>query len=306
MSSSNSQIEYYSYPSDSNSNVTYLSKFFSDKEPFEPVAHYQGFFETMGDKRETLQLGCLVHLINDKEFSRRGFDLAKKAANETPYSPLPYVYIKELVSSDKSYIDEAYDFVKGVIAQRIDAYHVADLFYYLCANREGVDVIKDMKRLIEVKNKGFLPWRYMVQLCEEKGLIRELLDITEEYIKKDIFNNSAWSIRFTHFEAVSNVKSELSFVKEVLLDTPNNESAFNYIVSLVHKDNSILDEVDKLKNRLLDIYGEKLGPLRLMLFVASMMNDQEKIVYACEKISALDPIRVSYYNAVKSGKLKFV
>ncbi|KAK8826583.1 hypothetical protein WA538_006043 [Blastocystis sp. DL] len=96
---------------------------------------------------------------------------------------------------------------------------------------------------IQSDNKNIHSWTYRKWIVDTFGLFDGELEYTEskhisfisllEYIKIDIFNNSAWSYRFyvySHLHPTSqNLDKELGFVLSKLDEAPHNEAAWNYL-----------------------------------------------------------------------------
>ncbi|KAF9584271.1 hypothetical protein BGW38_007010 [Lunasporangiospora selenospora] len=164
-------------------------------------------------------------------------------------------------------------------------------------------------------SKNYHAWSYRQWVLRHFGAgswWEEEFDYIDELLTMDIRNNSAWNERFY---AVTNgpqglsdevIEREISYAKNKIERTPNNESPWSYLSGILKKAKVPYSDIKPfcegllslpranfspyLHSALLDIYEEEAKALKT---VESVNKAKEEAIILAER---LDTIRVKYWN----------
>ena len=111
------------------------------------------------------------------------------------------------------------------------------------------------------------------------------LEWTNEWIEKDVRNNSVWNFRFWVLDHVDfDVETEVKFVMDWIDRVPGNESTWNYLLGLTKK--------YKLSPL------EKHSTVPALQYQLEFADSEKKHTELKTKLMNLDPIRKSFYSTL--------
>ncbi|MES1905469.1 MAG: CAAX geranylgeranyltransferase alpha subunit, partial [Paramarteilia canceri] len=119
--------------------------------------------------------------------------------------------------------------------------------------------LRTMKEFAIKNPKNYMMWNYLSFLCEKIDKIEWLFTLTSDMIANDVFNNSAYSCRFSCLkklkelgkDIIANEKNFLINLVEKSSKDIKNLSLKNYINGYIiqFKDDSLL-EISQIKKQL--------------------------------------------------------
>lgn len=153
--------------------------------------------------------------------------------------------------------------------------------------------------MLDDDTKNYHVWSYRNWCCSHFKTYGEEMDFTGRFIKRDVYNNSAWSYRFSMLKHCDvDLNKELDYVLGKIEYVPQNISVWNYLKGLVQ----LLGTSDLLVKQLLEFskqYSEDCSFAYDFYTSMTQLSDnstsQDLSQMFC-KLSEMDPIRRPWYN----------
>ena len=278
---------------------------YSDISPLPRPKQIPGFFEVEYTKEYSELMGYFFALYQKREYSQRSLKLCNKIIEKYCTHNAAWTFKMDICKH------AGYD--PQTIQKELEDQIVADTkiysawnFYQWLIDNNKIDPIPLLNKVFEVEPKNFHAWSFSVWYAKRWNKEKEIYDLSLQEIEKDVFNNSAWNTRRVSGDGLGlDPNSEFDSAAEILLKTPHNESIRNFLFGLCEKDPNLVPKLDDLGRKLVEMDKDNYNGYRLLLFKASLDDNKQTINSLCDELIRTDPIRVNYYNLVKSGQLKY-
>ena len=208
---------------------------------------------------------------------------------------LPYNHIEEIKKVDdiidchcKSY--QAWYFKQWLI-DRLD---------------EDYDQIPFLENIFRSDPKNFHAWGFAIWYATRWNKAKEVYSIALSQIERDMRNNSAWNARKATGDMLNvDPAKELEDAAKSLLVVGKNEPACTFAIEMCEKEGSLAGRLREVAEEMRKKNPNNYFSYRLLLYLETKAENQKEIELLCDKLILLDPIRISYYNLVKSGKIPY-
>ncbi|KAH0793971.1 prenyltransferase alpha subunit [Histomonas meleagridis] len=172
--------------------------------------------------------------------------------------------------------------------------------------KEDIDQIQFLKDMFLSDAKNFHGWGFAIWYASRWNKAKEVYDIAIYEIEQDMRNNSAWNARKVTGEMlkVDPVK-EFEDAAKSLLVVGKNEPACTFAIEMCKKDNSLIGKLREVADEMIKKNKENYFAYRLLLYIETMNDNKAEIERLCDVLIKLDPLRTSYYNLVKSGRIPY-
>jgi protein farnesyltransferase/geranylgeranyltransferase type-1 subunit alpha len=266
-------------------------------------------------------LGLLKALQAKEEYSERAIFLTEQVIKLNPghYTVWQYRY-HNIINLQKD-IDEELDWCEGIAIDNVKNYQIWHYRRLLLTKQAELTGLKNARRefpLMEVMldddSKNYHVWSYRKWAVKWSGLWDHELDFVDKYIKKDPYNNSAWSHRyFIFFDRDENIllkseefDKEVDYVVENIRLSPQNVSPWNYLIGIHEGLNEPLIGLKELVLSFANVIeqdGElkSIPALELLIKIYKSENNNELAVKGYDLLSEkYDTIRSNYWDYQKS------
>ena len=266
----------------------------TDDDPF-PVA-FKPEYEKLN--------GTLHALMEAGEHSERAVKVANAVILEVTSRYIAWGYKFEILA------DIGYDFATEIqiinyILNSNPKCYQAWFYRRWLVDRESTapDEISYIRDILSNDQKNFHAWSYIIWFGERWSKSREVYDLACSFLSTDCRNNSAWNVRRTAGQACGvDASREFQDVTEVLRKVSQNEGACNFLFALLDDDATLQPAVRELANELIEKNPKNRYALMLLLKVT---GDRTEIENLCDRLIEADPLRVPYYELVKSCRIQF-
>lgn len=155
-----------------------------------------------------------------------------------------------------------------------------------------------MDLMLDDDSKNYHVWSYRNWCCSHFKTYGEEMGFTERFIKRDVYNNSAWSYRFSMLKHCDvDLNTELQFVMEKIEYVPQNISTWNYLGGLLE----MMGTPDDLVNKLLEFSKKYMDESAFAYEFYARMSKLSgnckpwdlSLIYS--RLSDVDPIRNNWW-----------
>ena len=247
-------------------------------------------------------VGIYHALRRANEHSERALAICNELIAQCPSNYTAWTYKIEILEDIGYDADFERDLVAACLKGALKCYQMWAYRQWLCDREtEAPDEIAFIKPLMESDPKNFHGWSYMTWFAERWGKYKEVYELACSYTRVDCRNNSAWNVRMATFKGAGvSVEDEFKQVAESLRAVGKNEVTCNVLAALVAENQELLPEAKLLTKELIEKRPDNRHALLLALRWA---EDQSEITELCDRLIAVDKLRVPYYELVKSGKI---
>ncbi|OHT04446.1 prenyltransferase alpha subunit [Tritrichomonas foetus] len=251
--------------------------------------------------------GYFMALVNKEEISERALSVAERVINRYSNHYTAWWYKYHILETLKYDLDKELDFITNILTENPKSYQAWHYRQWLIDRAtEFHDELPFLVKTFIKDSKNFHAWSYSIWYAERWNQVKEIYNLAVLQVRNDSRNNSAWNARRTLGEKLNiSLESEFEAVEKSLLTVGKNESACNFAMALVDKDQTLKQKLKDLALKMIEKNNENVQALRLLIYVANLDGDAAEISSLCEKLMKLDPIRIPYYTLLKSGKIKF-
>ena len=280
-------------------------KEYEDLTPLPRPKQIPGFFEVSYSTEYSKLMGYFFALYQKKEYSQRALKLCDKIIDQYCTHNAAWTYKIEIYKHIGYDPKEVQKYLEDQMVNDTKIYSAWNAYQWLI-NENEIDPIPLLNKIFNIEPKNFHAWSFSVWYAKRWNKAKEIYDIALQEIEKDVFNNSAWNTRRVCGDAL-NIEPEKEFdsAAEIMLKTPHNESARNFLFGLCEKDRNLIPKLDEIGQKLVEMDKDNFNGYRFLLFNASLQNNEEAINNLCDELIRTDPIRVNYYTLVKNGQLKY-
>ncbi|KAG0670355.1 CAAX geranylgeranyltransferase alpha subunit [Maudiozyma exigua] len=156
-----------------------------------------------------------------------------------------------------------------------------------------------MDLMLDDDSKNYHVWSYRKWCCAHFKTYGQEMAFTERFIKRDVYNNSAWSYRFSMLKHSDvDLDQELQFVLDKIEYVPQNISTWNYLGGLLQ----MMGTSDKLVEQLLQFSKKYIDESAFAYeFYARMSKlsgtaNGKDVAQMYSHIADIDPIRDQWWN----------
>lgn len=287
-------------------------------------------------------LGTLRALLAAKEYSERALAVTSHAISLNPahYTVWQYRYhiIRHFAELQKTpelkaqYIEKELEYNEGEAISHPKNYQIwnyRELLMKLNPHPNPKKEFPIIEAIIIEDNKNYHTWSYRTWLVTYFQLYKEDSEINfvNILLSKDIRNNSAWNFRFflkfssaTHFSSDEEIAYEIKYTKRAISDSPQNSSAWNYLLGVYDVGKRDLDDLEEFCLQFVDFdnldvteeeknekeSGDFTEPIVKSVYAMEALQkiyeqkEKSKSLKALNLLSKVDPIRVNYWNYKKS------
>lgn len=315
---------------------------FSDVEPLKINEEEPQMCRIMYNDTYKKTMGTVLALMKNKEYSERALYLTDKGIEMMAshyslwvyrYDIVTYLNIDEYselkwsqevaLKNEKNY--QIWNYRRLLIERILEKEKVND-------NKKGVFEVHQehdfVQMMLESDPKNHHVWTYMKWLIERKSALndsRELAFVTN-FIDNDIFNNSAWNLRFfLQFNkdvSMSEIEitEEINFVKRMIEKSPQNASSWNYLIGSYSVLNRNITDLETFCLKFVDMdcllqqdcpvdlllsSCKSNHALELLATISAEKKDRETASRIYDLLSTcFDTIRANYWNYEKLMLLK--
>jgi len=197
--------------------------------PICPITYTPEFTDTLNYFRA---------IIQKDERSRRALDITKEVIELNAANYTAWYYRRLILESIKADYREELKFVSEMALEHPKNYQI--WHHRLVVVEILNDPSNELDFTAEVLTedaKNYHAWSHRQWVIKKFNFWDKELDYCEKLLTEDIRNNSAWNQRYfvvTHFGLTKETRErEIRYSMEKISKSPNNESAWNYLVGLV-------------------------------------------------------------------------
>ena len=252
-------------------------------------------------------MGYFFAVLEKKEISKRALEITEKVIKILPahYTAWWYkYYILENLGFDFNFELEYLNNLIKVAPKSYQAWH-----YRQWILKKAIEIPNEFLFLMEIFNidsKNFHAWSYSIWYANEFNKHEEIYELSLKQIEIDLRNNSAWNTRFTIGIILNkNPKLEILDAMNSLMIIGKNEAPINFIFGYIEKYSNLEEDLIEFSQKFLNKNINNQFAYRILLFIETGKNNNNKIIELCDKLIELDNIREPYYNLIKEGKIKY-
>ena len=203
----------------------------------------------------------------------------------------------------KNSLNDELEFIRALTIEAPKNYQLWQHRQIIVERMASVEVaamdLEATKFQLSLDNKNIHCWQYRQWLLRHFNLPFEMeLEYTEELLKSDVYNNSAWNHRYFLIKNAMEFKIE-DFEKIFLFlngSNEDNECFWNYLAALIN--DCPLLSIDSVICKLTEIVGspEQTGNYLYLRFLSRFNLENHEII--CERLKDLHPINRAYWNSL--------
>ncbi|TVY89152.1 Protein farnesyltransferase/geranylgeranyltransferase type-1 subunit alpha, partial [Lachnellula willkommii] len=284
-------------------------------------------------------MGYLRAVMAAKEHSRRILTLTEHIISINPAHYTVWLYRASTLFSLQSSLTEELEWVNEVALENQKNYqiwhHRQLLIDHLIPtiSPEAIKALEESERgfmtqMFEQDGKNYHVWSYRQYLCWKLDMFNDTeLRSTEDLLRKDVRNNSAWSHRF--FIVFSDPKyatqgskateydpkipeglleREIEFGKAATFEAPQNQSPWNYLRGVLRKGGRELASLESFAGEFVKIREgeeEDVRSSHALDFLADVWAEKGENVKADKALGLLgdkyDRVRKNYWDWKRAG-----
>jgi protein farnesyltransferase/geranylgeranyltransferase type-1 subunit alpha len=213
-----------------------------DWSDIQPLAQCDGEFPILKTRYppeyEEL-MGYFRRVSQNGELSKRVYDLTTEVINWICGSYTAWYVRRQCVLKLGISLDIEFKFVEEMFPNNEKNYQLWEYKRFLAVVMKTPEKdIEFIDNVLRKENKNYHAWSYRIWLCQEFNLFNSEIKKLDFYLTDDVGNNSAWNYRYfllhKTIDSVENLKKEIAYVKEKIVERPENEAAWNYLQGWFH------------------------------------------------------------------------
>ena len=204
----------------------------------------------------------------------------------------------------KNSLNDELEFIRALTIEAPKNYQLWQHRQIIVERMASVEVaamdLEATKFQLSLDNKNIHCWQYRQWLLRHFNLPFEMeLEYTEELLKSDVYNNSAWNHRY--FLIKNGIKFKIEDIEKILLflngSNEDNECFWNYLAALIN-DFPLLLSIESVIYKLTEIVGspEQTENYLYLRFLSRFNLENHEII--CERLKDLHPINRAYWNSL--------
>lgn len=284
---------------------------FSDVTPINLNSNEPQLCQIMYDEEYKSTMGTLLALMQRKEYSRRALYLTELGIELLASHYTTWIYRFSILQNlpNTNYYDEL-DWCEQVALDNEKNYQIWN--YRQLIINEIVKTEDDKKgskfdphrefpileAMLDSDPKNHHVWSYRKWLVEKFDLFNDEKErsFADQAINADLLNNSAWSHRFfLNFvqdttPSVETINSEIAYVKDKIMQCPQNSSSWNYLEGIYDKFDMNLTDLDEFASDFVNLDSGKVKSsfaLELLVRISKQKGDSEKTAAYCKILQGL-------------------
>lgn len=284
---------------------------FSDVTPINLNSNEPQLCQIMYDEEYKSTMGTLLALMQRKEYSLRALYLTELGIELLASHYTTWIYRFSILQNlpNTNYYDEL-DWCEQVALDNEKNYQIWN--YRQLIINEIVKTEDDKKgskfdphrefpileAMLDSDPKNHHVWSYRKWLVEKFDLFNDEKErsFADQAINADLLNNSAWSHRFfLNFvqdttPSVETINSEIAYVKDKIMQCPQNSSSWNYLEGIYDKFDMNLTDLDEFASDFVNLDSGKVKSsfaLELLVRISKQKGDSEKAAAYCKILQGL-------------------
>lgn len=271
-------------------------------------------------------MGLLLALMQKQEYSQRALAMTELGIELLASHYSTWIYRYNIITHLDKDLYEELDWLESIALENEKNYQIWNyrqliIKQILKQAKESYNVNREfpiITAMLGEDSKNHHVWSYRRWLVSQFNLFddEKELELTTNMIKGDIRNNSAWNHRFFlkfggGVTSSDTIDLELEFVKHFIVLSPQNESTWNYLLGIYHKFNIDLTTLEPFCKHFVDesaLEASDVDKNEIDLIKSSFALEVLAKIYKDERalkiydllIEKYDPIRVNYWNYMKS------
>jgi len=260
-------------------------------------------------------------ILKADERSERAFELTTNSICMNPANYTVWHFRRVLLKSLNKDLNEELEYITSIVRDEPKNYqvwyHRGIIVQWMNDCSHELDFTREM---LKIDGKNYHCWQHRQLVLNHFKLWEGEVEFTTVLLDKDVRNNSAWNQRYYAIKNTTGfiketVECEVGYAVQMIKNTPNNESVFNYLKGILRATGGLTlypalkDEfermlyTDEVKGEfdspymisfLVDYYEEVLeknGPNKETL---------EKVIKHCDDMATdIDIIRKEYWEYMK-------
>ncbi|RLV89686.1 Protein farnesyltransferase/geranylgeranyltransferase type-1 subunit alpha [Spathaspora sp. JA1] len=299
---------------------------YSDITPVKINTEEPQLCQILYDEEYKQVMGLLLALMQNQEYSERALALTESGIDLLASHYTIWIYRYQILKHLNKDMFEELDWCEQVALDNEKNYQIWN-YRQLIIGRCIEQNIKPfephreypiMKAMLDADPKNHHVWSYRKWLVEKFDLYHDEreLEFVETALKSDLRNNSAWSHRFFLYFSRKlltddeTVDREIAYVKNAIIQSPQNPSSWNYLLGIFDKFDKEIGELQEFCLEFVDLENEMIQSSFALETLAKSYKSQGKYDEAVKLYDLLrdkyDPIRSNFwkYEASKIESLK--
>lgn len=256
--------------------------------------------------------------MREKEYSERALALTEQGIELLALHYTTWIYRFDILKKLHKDLYEELDWCEQIALDNEKNYQIWNYRQLVINEIEntvgGFDPHREypvISAMLESDAKNHHVWSYKKWLVERFDLYEDPAEtaFVDGCILMDLRNNSAWAHRFfLKFDKKSSVAedtilAEIAYVQQNIDKSPQNPSAWNYLIGVYEHNNRNLAELEQFCIGKADISTDNVSSSYALELLARIYSQQKKSKEADQAydllISKYDPIRRNYWNFQK-------